>query len=328
MSDSFDFLVIAFSVGLGLSLLGVVNAFLRQRSATLRIALSMAIVGLIGGAVFAVGGDRVRALQVSGGLTAVYGAMALLGSSGFAAAVASVGRAVRNPLARWSAVGVLGLFAAVGGVTYSESEFQLTIDREMADLEVMASPPPSTTPSIRAVTDLGRDIVLKEATEFRSQDDMRTLENAMFSSNPIRDAVIRMQPADDRTNCHGWVLTGGRYWVSGEEVTRILAENGYLPTRQPHPGDLVIYRSGDKISHTAIVRYVTPSLPVLVEGKWGCTSVFLHPVDKSIYGDSFIFYRSARKGHVLAGLESTDPSVAVGSPHVVPDPSNPSEFTE
>lgn len=96
----------------------------------------------------------------------------------------------------------------------------------------------------------------------------------------------------------------------------------------PHPGDLVVYRHGDAVCHTALVRYVTENQPVLVEGKWGCTGVYLHPVEKSIYGDDYRFYRSNRKGHLLAGIRATDPSAASGSPQVVANPANPDEFTE
>ena len=72
----------------------------------------------------------------------------------------------------------------------------------------------------------------------------------------------------------------------------------------PRPGDLVVYRLGGAVAHTAVVRYVTGGMPVLVEGKWGWAGVFLHPVDKSAYGGSFGYYRSARAGHSLAGIES------------------------
>ena len=124
---------------------------------------------------------------------------------------------------------------------------------------------------------------------------------------------------------HGWVFTGGRFWVSGTEVDRILTENLYQPVTTPRPGDIVVYRMGTSVAHTGIVRYVTESLPVLVEGKWGCTGVYLHPVDKSIYGTSFTYYRSPRTGHLLAGIESSE---GPASPHIIPDPANPDEFTE
>ena len=39
--------------------------------------------------------------------------------------------------------------------------------------------------------------------------------------------VTRVAPVDPACNCHGWVFTGGRFWVSGEDVPRILEDNGY-----------------------------------------------------------------------------------------------------
>ena len=69
------------------------------------------------------------------------------------------------------------------------------------------------------------------------------------------------------------------------------------------PGDVVVYRDDqDEITHTAVVRAVCDDGAVLVEGKWGWMGVFLHPVDKSVYGTSYTFYRSPRPGHLLAGL--------------------------
>ena len=67
-------------------------------------------------------------------------------------------------------------------------------------------------------------------------------------------------------------------------------------------GDLVVYRQGSTISHTAVVRYVTEGQPVLVEGKWGTLGVYLHPADKSFYGTEFTFHRSGRSGHLLVGM--------------------------
>ena len=66
----------------------------------------------------------------------------------------------------------------------------------------------------------------------------------------------------------------------------------------------MIYRNDAGVTHTAVVRYVTPGMPVLVEGKWAWMGVFLHPVDRSCYGTNFAYYRSGRPGHVLAGLDA------------------------
>ena len=114
--------------------------------------------------------------------------------------------------------------------------------------------------------------------------------------------MIRMGPAADRCNCHGWVFTGGRYWLGAADVEHILADNGYRPVSDPHPGDVVIYRTGGLITHTAVVRAAGGGGPVLIEGKWGWLGVFLHVPEGSWYGREYTYYRSPRPGHLLAGL--------------------------
>ena len=113
---------------------------------------------------------------------------------------------------------------------------------------------------------------------------------------------VHTQTADDTSNCHGWVFTGGRSWVGNDEVDRILADNGYEAVDDPRPDDLVIYRHDSSVKHTAVVRAVVPNESVLVEGKWGWMGLFIHPVDQSPYGVEFTYYRSARSGHLLQGL--------------------------
>ena len=52
--------------------------------------------------------------------------------------------------------------------------------------------------------------------------------------------------------------------------------------------------------HTAVVRYVTPGQPVLVEGNWGWMGVFVDEAAKSPYGVGFTYYRTPRPTHQLA----------------------------
>ncbi len=88
----------------------------------------------------------------------------------------------------------------------------------------------------------------------------------------------------------------------------ILRENGYRQVSDPRPGDLVVYRGqGRTVAHTAVVRYVSDGQPVLVESKWGELGVFLHAADKSVYGTAYTFHRSARRGHLLAGVGGSRP---------------------
>lgn len=129
--------------------------------------------------------------------------------------------------------------------------------------------------------------------------------------------VIRLGPPDERANCHGWVFTGGRYLLGPDDVELILKENGYAEVSEPQPGDLVVYRQGGTVAHTAVVRYVTEGQPVLVAGKWGALGVFLHAADKSCYGTEYTFHRSTRRGHLLVGLGGEPGSP--GAPAVATD---------
>jgi hypothetical protein len=58
------------------------------------------------------------------------------------------------------------------------------------------------------------------------------------------------------------------------------------------------------VVHTAVVRYVTPGLPVLVEGKWGAAAVRVSAASDSGELDDITYYRTDRPAHVLAGIGS------------------------
>jgi hypothetical protein len=118
------------------------------------------------------------------------------------------------------------------------------------------------------------------------------------------------------------VFTGGRYWLSDKDVEQILTDNDYQPVSQPRVGDVVVYREGTRISHTAVVRTVAADGLVLVEGKWGWMGTFLHPPGGSCYGLQFAYYRGPRESHLLVGLggkpgptaRSSDVPVPTGTP--------------
>jgi hypothetical protein len=327
--DSFDRMVLIFSSGVGVACLGFVNALLRRPSAIVRVALSLLVVGVATAAAWGVTGlDQVAWLtgSILGGLLAV---QSLAGSNRLAKAASSAVAVCRLPAIRWGVVGVFGFAAAVGSVVYEEARFVQNVDAEMAELEWLTAPPACGTPSVQAVTDAGREISIREAIAPRSEHEIAVIEDAIFSRISLRDAVIRRAPGSDAANCHGWVFTGARFWIPGTEVDRIIAENGYQVVSDPHAGDLVVYRSSaGGVLHSAVVRYVTESMPVLVEGKWGASGVYLHPVEKSLYGTNFQYYRSSRTGHLLAGLQPSDSN---GPAYAIPaatDPLDPEEFTE
>ena len=325
--EPFEQLVLWFMVGLGLLLAGGVNLGLRRRSVGFRALATPPVIALVVAGVWAFTENTSIAEQAGLILAGGLAICLVAGSDRLASLVALI----RKPALRWGVLAGLGIATALGSVTYSEYQFERQNGLQVAELDGLASIPPTATPhDATALTDRGTPVQLLEPTAPRNETELEVLEGAFLRKPNVRDNVIRHQAATDRSNCHGWVFTAGRYWISGTEVERILVENRYRAITDPKPGDVVVYRAETKVLHTAVVRYVTDGQPVLVEGKWGCTGVYLHDATKSIYGSEFTYYRSPRNGHVLAGLENgspTDPSHVYAIP-IVPDPENPDDFTE
>src|SRR5207247_1736740 len=113
------------------------------------------------------------------------------------------------------------------------------------------------------------------------------------------DRRIKRAETDHPSNCHGWVFTGGRYFVSPEDVEKILKENDYELVRRPEAGDLIMYRDAEgKLVHSGIVRFVDGDF-VLLESQWGTNGRYLHEPAEPQYSPSFEYYRSARRGHLI-----------------------------
>ena len=120
--------------------------------------------------------------------------------------------------------------------------------------------------------------------------------------------LAREGPATEDYNCHGWVFADSRYWVQSEDVSPILEDNGYTQVNSPRPGDVVVYRQRGLVVHSGLVREVAGDR-IEMEGKWGWMSRFRHPVEKSIFGADYRFYRSSRSSHQLAGLPDEVPDL-------------------
>ena len=212
-----------------------------------------------------------------------------------------------------------GFLAAAGGVLFvgSVARFEIA-DSAAADLdtafmmEVTWKPPLSVVTEVTAVTDRGRPVSLHRPTTAREPGGIVAAERRVIDSVRQADGVIRTGPAADEFNCHGWVFSDGRYWVTPGDVDYILADNGYQAVSQPRPGDLVVYRERERITHTGLVRTGGDGGPLLVESKWGWLGRFLHPPGGTCYGRSFTYYRSPRAGHLLTGLRND--SVAAAQP--------------
>lgn len=150
-----------------------------------------------------------------------------------------------------------------------------------------------------AATDCHTPIPLDRPAMLRDPAALMRCEELLLKRQNLERDVVRLRPADSASNCHGWIFAGGLGHLRGAMLPVILRENGYERIEKPRPGDLVIYRIDHDIAHSGIVRSARPGEPVMVESKWESLSVFLHPLDKSIYGCDCTFYRTERGSHLL-----------------------------
>jgi hypothetical protein len=188
----------------------------------------------------------------------------------------------------------------------SDTARQAAPGEESAEIQIKALP-------LWAISDMGSRIRLHAVT------DARVRNNSSAVNPHLALRLIRTAPPQVNCNSHGWVFTGGRFWLLSADIERILVDNCYQPVSDPVAGDLVIYRdSAGTITHSACVRAATPDGLILVEGQWGPLGRFLHAPEDQLFGDRWTFYHSDRKGHLLDGLdESTpDPKPEPRQPHL------------
>jgi hypothetical protein len=288
------------AAGIGMLLAGGINCALRSNHGLYRILTCLAVVACAATGVYSLTGNLGLTAQAAGLMAAAMVVCLLAGSARLAAAATAAARLARRPQVRWGLLAAAGFAVVVGSVAAYEAADDAALDDQLRDLD--AATLPRVPAPARATTDRGTPVLLQESAQPREQDELASAETRFFQHNPLRDRVIRQHPGDDRTNCHGWVFTGGRYWVGGDQVELILTENGYRPVSDPRPSDLIVYQNTAGVAHTAVVRYVTEGMPVLIEGKWGASGVYLHAVNESCYGTAYTFYRSHRPGHLLAGV--------------------------
>ncbi len=297
-----DRLFLSFSVALGFIVAGAGNALFGPRARWLRCA--MAALGL-----------AVSLISVHVLIPEYLAPLALVGTSALAMSVAArTGLAhrlataardrLRNPRLGWGLAALTG-FGLLG---YELVRFDLAESAASEEQERLLQQQVEISPYVidetrLAKTDRGGAIHLLTTGEIMSVEALTATEQSTLDSTQLNQYLIRRGPADDTSNCHGWVFTGGKFAVRGSEVETILNENDYEPVAAARAGDLCVYRSvADTVAHTALVRSVLDDGTILVEGKWGRYGVFLHPVDRSVYGANFGFYRTARSDHVLNSL--------------------------
>jgi hypothetical protein len=160
----------------------------------------------------------------------------------------------------------------------------------------------------QAYTDRGHGIQLHTG---KIDDDheqaLADLENRF--GQKFMFAIIRASKPDPSHNCYGWVFTGGRFWIDGDSVDLILADNGYQEVADPRAGDLITYRDRvGRSAHAGIVRSANEN-DVLVESKWGSLGRYLHAPAHQPFDKTWAYYRSPRHGHLLR----IEPAVPLGS---------------
>jgi hypothetical protein len=291
-------LVVLCGTAAGLVLLGLSSVVLTTRTLALRLAAQVGCVGVAAGVPAVAGRPDI------GLVAAVLVALAALGSAVVASATTSKAiMRLGRPGVRAAVVSTAGGLLLIGALARYEVRDQEIMDRATAEMmSVTEKPPLKAVAHPEIVTDTGRSLTIYEPLTPRSPEETLAAEQRALRPLGFAEKLIRVAPATDATNCHGWVFTGGRYWLSPEDVEEILTDNHYQPVYDPRPGDLIVYRSNGTIAHSAVVRAITDSGSVLVEGKWGFMGTFLGAPEVSCYGRDFAFYRTPRGGHLLAGL--------------------------
>jgi hypothetical protein len=150
-------------------------------------------------------------------------------------------------------------------------------------------------------TDAGQPIKVFAPTRLPSAEELAAVERQTRVAN-----LICTGPPGVDCNCHGWVFTGGRFWVDSDQVDPILRDNGYRLVSQPSAGDLIVYRIGEQIVHTGVVR-VADQHGVLVESKWDKRGRYVHAPEYQDYARDFAYYRSSRAGHLLRSAGAHSP---------------------
>ncbi|MCE9566602.1 MAG: hypothetical protein K8U57_31655 [Planctomycetes bacterium] len=284
--------------GFGLFLVGLTNLLLLQRGLGVRIAATLLALCF-----------AVWAASATGYAGAVSGTLKILAVVLVTCVCLSSRRlvlgvlALQRPTVMFAVLTTLGIGTAIGAVVLFEMADEKATANSLDGLELSNDPASAIISKTTATTDLGTTVALKEPAPTQQDRDWVASEEKILASVQLSDQVIRRGSGGEYANCHGWVFSGGKFRLAPADVELILNENGYHEVQDPRPSDVVVYHQHGSIAHTAIVRYVTEGQPVMVEGKWGALGILLHPVDKSIYGTAFTYYRSNRTGHLLVGID-------------------------
>jgi|SRR5262245_34483904 len=158
-----------------------------------------------------------------------------------------------------------------------------------------------------ALTDKGRTVGL---FHFKIHSTAAEIQQ-FIDTHEDRSQIIRLQEPNSSANCHGWVFTGGAFGIRDPQIPSILSDNGYDEVNDPREGDLAIYSSDHRITHSGLVRMADKHAPVLIESKWGPLGVYLHTIDQQPFPGVCKFFRSSRPDHLLVMRPANSPGQPV-----------------
>jgi hypothetical protein len=311
MSENhFQFLFVTVAAGLGLFLIGLAGLLSMRRSWGCQLLSHAAAAGVSLG-LLAWLNRWECGLPVASILGAAFVGHMVLASRWWILGTVQLLQRLQQPVVRYALMLMVGPGVALVGIVHYEHKEEQILDAVMNEMMLIHGVAGNV--QVRhafALTDRGRRIPLGEPIEVRNAELVGHAERRYLESTQRLVQLIQLAPPHDGSNCHGWVFTGGRYLISGTDVPTILEDNGYYEVADPQPNDLAVYYTAytadHAVSHTAIVRYVTPGQPILVEGKWGNLGVYLHPAEQSPYGSVIKYYRAARANHLLRIVTQTE----------------------
>src|SRR5207248_4115602 len=128
----------------------------------------------------------------------------------------------------YALLAVVGVGTAVGSFVVYERADATATEAATAELELLCGQTQSApSERVKATTDRGTLVALHEVTAARDGGDLNAAEERILRDGQLDGQVIHRGPPDDRSNCHGWVFTGGRFILPGAQVDLVLKENGY-----------------------------------------------------------------------------------------------------
>src|SRR5262249_43402485 len=142
----------------------------------------------------------------AGALLGVCLVAAALGSAWLPRLITALMHLLSRPRVRWAGLAALGLgLLAAAALDCMAVDDRLILEGAKSCEEADSVPPQSRPAPVRAETDRGRPVPLLETTEPRGRAQLDESERRLLGEWAAQARVIRVRPADDSTNCHGWV---------------------------------------------------------------------------------------------------------------------------